>query len=85
MTEPELKTELAYYEKHVQDWMKEHEGKYVLLRGEEVAGFFDTPQAAYEAGVSRYGTDPFFIRRVTQDEPNDSVPALACGVIRAVT
>jgi len=79
-----LKAEFAFFEKHLQTWLDQHPEKFVLIKGEEVAGFFDTFEAAYEAGVSRYGTVPFFIKQVLPEDPKASIPALAYGVIGAV-
>jgi hypothetical protein len=84
MAEAKLKAELDYYEKNRTDWLKEHEGKFVLIQGEKTGGFFDTEHAAYEAGVDQFGGTPFFIKQVTKEDTDNFIPALACGVVGAV-
>ena len=37
------------------------EGTYVLFKGGEPQGFFESEQEAYEAGLDRFGLEPFLV------------------------
>jgi hypothetical protein len=45
------------------------EGKFVLIKGAELVGIFDTWRAAREAGVKRYLLEPFFVHAIRVEEP----------------
>lgn len=66
MTES-LKEETRTYEAHVGEWA-EHKGKFVLIRGTEVAGFFDTYEKALTAGYERFGVADFLVREVRRHQ-----------------
>lgn len=44
------------------------EGKYVLFKGGEVQGFFTSEQEAYEAGLDKFGLEPFLVDLVMERE-----------------
>ena len=78
-----LEKELQVFEAKKADWLKHHEGKYTLVRGEEVAGFFDTAEAAYVEGVRKWGNMPFLVKQVLCEEVVEQSPALMCGLLHA--
>jgi hypothetical protein len=43
-------------------------GRFVLIRGELVAGLFSTFEAGLEAGYNRFGLGPFLVKEVTDRE-----------------
>ena len=45
-----------------------HDGKFVLIQGEEVAGVFVTREEAIAAGYERYGKEPFLAKHVAAAE-----------------
>jgi hypothetical protein len=45
------------------------DGQHVLIKGSEILGFFDTFDAAYEAGVNRFLREPFFVHTIRAEEP----------------
>lgn len=51
-----------------------HEGKFVVICGEEVVGFHASMEDALQAGQARCGLEPFLARRVRADEPVYFVP-----------
>ena len=83
MTENPLATELAFFDGHLKEWLATHSGKFALIKGDALAGVFDTPHAAYEAGVRQFGNVPMLIRLVVEDQPVQSAPALVHGVLFA--
>lgn len=71
-----LEAELRLFEGRLAEWFIHHEGKYALVKGGEIAGFFDTAENAYGEGVRRWGIAPFLIRQVLSEDP---VEHIACA------
>src|SRR5262249_54077022 len=63
-----LEKELAVYNEHLIDLLA-NEGKYVLIKQEEIDGPFETYEDALEAGYSKYGLVPFLVKRIQRVEP----------------
>jgi hypothetical protein len=63
-----LEKELATYKAQLSS-MKEHEGKFVLIHGEEIADYFSTYEDAIKGGYQRYKLEPFLVKRVMTIEP----------------
>lgn len=45
------------------------EGKYALIKGDEIIGIYDTWDAAREAGLEKYLLQPHVVRRILSREP----------------
>ncbi|MEK6643083.1 MAG: hypothetical protein AABZ08_04185 [Planctomycetota bacterium] len=78
-----LETEARYYNDHRSDFVKEHDGKFALIKGDRCMGFYDTSYTAYQAGVSQFGLEPFMIHEVVQEEPIHQLPAYYLGLTHA--
>lgn len=63
-----LEREVATYEAHLMDLLAS-QGKYVLIRGDEIAGVFDTYEAALDRGYQEYGPVPFLVKVIQPAEP----------------
>jgi hypothetical protein len=46
-----------------------HEGKWVLIKGEEVLGFFDTRRQASDEGHKRFLLQGFLVHQIKTREP----------------
>lgn len=69
-----LSVELDLYETHKAEWLNNHRGEFVVIKGKSPLGFFAEFQAAYRAGVDQYGLDAdFLVKRVVAQEPVFSV------------
>jgi hypothetical protein len=77
-----LERELAYFNQNRDELLKKHPDQYLLIMGEELVGAFTTEAQAYEAGLAKYGNQPFLIKRAA-DEPNTNYFALRFGLLRA--
>jgi len=64
-------------------WLDTYKDKFVLVKGRDLVGVFDTFRDAYTAGVERFGNSPFLIKRVSEEEQVERFPALTLGVIHA--
>lgn len=58
-----LDQETRTYQENLAAW-KEHEGRFVVIRGTEVAGFFDDYEEALDNGYKRFGVTAFFVKQV---------------------
>ena len=65
-----LKTELAFFERNRAAWLNQHKDKHVLIKGEELLGLYDTPLAAFDAGLKKLGPESsMFIKQVLAEDP----------------
>jgi hypothetical protein len=83
MDQNPLANELAFFDAHVAEWLTSHRGKFALIKGDALIDVFDTDQAAYEAGVKKWGNVPMLIRLITDTQPVQATPALTHGVLFA--
>ena len=63
-----LERELAVYNENLPDLLA-NEGKYTLIRHEEISGPFETYDDALEAGYAKYGAVPFLVKQIQRVEP----------------
>jgi hypothetical protein len=62
--EPELET----YDQHKEELLGTAAGKWVLIRGQEIAGTFDTQDDAISEGYRRFGNVPFLVKQILAHE-----------------
>jgi hypothetical protein len=84
MTSPmALEKELALFAKMKPDLLKTYDGKFVLIRGEEFIGAYDSAENAYGEGVKRFGRESFLVKKVTDKEEVYKNQALSLGLMHA--
>jgi hypothetical protein len=64
-----LAEERATYFDRLPELVREHEGRFVLIKGQNVAGVFCDHSAALREGYRRFGIVPFLVRQVAATEP----------------
>jgi len=65
-----LAEELAFYARHKSEWLAGYPGKYVVIRGTEIIGFYSSFEEAYRAGASAFGIDTdFLVKQIVEHEP----------------
>jgi len=69
-----LSREHAVYEANLSRWLSDHEGEYVLIKGDKVDGFHESRDEALTAGYSRFGIGPLFVKQVSPSEPVHHIP-----------
>src|SRR5208337_1717345 len=69
-----LESEQAVYEANLSKWLSDHEGEYVLIKGDKVDGFYESRDEALTAGYSRFGIGPLFVKQVSPSEPVQHIP-----------
>lgn len=67
--------ELAYWLANKKRLLETAPGKIVLIKGDKDYGFFDTDEAAYEAGVRLFGDESFFIQELLEYDNIADFPA----------
>ena len=75
--------ELAYYNQHRAELLSKYEWKFLLIKGSELVGTFDSAQQAYQEGLGRFGNAPFLIKQVLREESVQRIPALSLGILYA--
>ncbi len=78
-----LEVEICYFQKNCQSWKSQYPGKFVLIKGSELIGTYDTMDAALDEGSRRFGLASYLIRRVGEVTKDISIPALTMGILRA--
>ncbi|MFL6389711.1 MAG: hypothetical protein ACJ71U_19720 [Terriglobales bacterium] len=65
-----LTSEIELYEAHKSEWLRHHRDEFVVVKGNDLLGFFANFHEAYSAGVAEYGIDAdFLVKRVVPQEP----------------
>jgi hypothetical protein len=62
-----LEKEIATYNARLGE-MLQHVGKFVLIKGDEVLGYFDAYADALREGYKTSGEEPFMVKRVAPHE-----------------
>ena len=81
MDGPSLDEELAFYRENLGQWLQESLGKFALIKGQELAGMFDTRKDALVEGIDRWGREPFLVKEVEAHERTLIAPALILGLM----
>ncbi|MBI2823100.1 MAG: hypothetical protein HYX69_00250 [Planctomycetia bacterium] len=77
-----LSEELKFYAQNLPNWLDKHTGRVVLVKGDELVGFFDDEAQAMSEGARLFGLSSFLVRRIEPTETAISVPALTLGILR---
>ncbi len=78
-----LEKELAFYEQNLENWLHQHADKFVLVKGEEMNGVYDTNEQALTAAASLFGLESYFIRRIEKAPEQIRLPAFTLGLFCA--
>lgn len=63
-----LERERAFYGAHEVEWAAAHPGRFVVVKGEQMLGVFDTMEDALAAGAASFGLDSFLVRKLGQSQ-----------------
>ena len=78
-----LEAETRFFEENQAKWKEQSPGKFALVKGAELIGFFDTLDEALVAGVRQFGLTPFLVRGVDEAPVEVRIPAMVLGVLHA--
>lgn len=75
MENEKLKQELEYFKSIIPDLIqKGNEGRFVLIKNNDLAGIYTTEQTAFEEGLRRWGNTPFLIAKISKVESQSEQP-----------
>lgn len=64
-----LERELGTFHRELPRLLGEgHEGKFVLIHGDQVAGIWPSREAALQEGYDRFGIEPFLAKAIVEHE-----------------
>lgn len=72
-----LQEEIDTYIRHLPELLQQ-QGKFVLIKGSEVAGIFDSYQDALTAGYQRFNLARFLVKQIVAVERIDNFPRIPC-------
>ena len=64
-----LRVESELYSQKKSELLGEHANRYVLIKGSEIVGIFDTKTDGIREGYSRFGNVPFLVKHIVEIEP----------------
>lgn len=65
-----LKQELKLYHGQKKSWLDSHLNQYVVIGGEQVAGFYPDYESAFRAAIREFGIKrQFLIKQICAAEP----------------
>jgi hypothetical protein len=65
-----LKQELKLYHGQKNGWLERHLNEYVVIAGEQVAGFYPDYESAFRAAIREFGIKrQFLIKQICAAEP----------------
>jgi hypothetical protein len=68
------------FEEHKAEWLSRYQERFVLVKGRELIGVFNTIEEALEEGVRHFGLTSFLIKRVEEEEDEVQIPAVTLGL-----
>ena len=72
-----LEKEQKFYEQQKEDFLKNHEGQFVLIKGQKSYGFFTTEKEAFDKGIEIFGVEEMLIKQILKEEPKTFIPAFS--------
>lgn len=63
-----LEREYKLFKEHREELLTKGEGKFVLIKGEEIVDVFVSYEDALKEGLTRFGNVPFLIKEVRREE-----------------
>lgn len=65
-----LDKETSIYKTNIDEWRKTHQSEFVLIKDDDIIGFFPSLNEAFSLGTKRFGLEEFFVKQIT---PTDNV------------
>jgi len=77
-----LEKEMQTYNEKLQELKSEHEGKFVLIHGDEVVDTFSGYDDAIKAGYAKFGLNPFLVKQIRTVEKVQFISRFADPCVR---
>ncbi len=79
-----LEQERKYFDRKRREFVSQHLGKFVLIKGNKLVGSFNTVEEALAEGARQFGLEPFLVRQISKNGEHDlNIPALTLGILNA--
>ena len=78
-----LEQETRLFDEQREHLVATYFGKFLVIKGDQVLGSYDSAQAAYEAGLKACGTDQFLVKQALPKDPTEHQPAVWLGTLSA--
>ena len=75
-----LDQELKTYQAHRDELLGRAEGRYILIRNDELIGTFESQQDALQQGYEKFGNKPFLVKQVVEVEVPQNFTSFPLGV-----
>jgi hypothetical protein len=67
-----LEQELKTFKDKKQELLRQYNGKYVLIKGDQVIGIFESEKDAIGTGIQKFGNVPFLVKKVEEVEQSQN-------------
>ncbi len=78
-----LEVERKFLDQNRDKLLKDYGGRFLVIKGEEVSGAFDSMNEALQGAALKHGMENVLIRRPADAQMEVSVPALTLGILSA--
>ncbi len=79
-----LDTERKFLEENRDRLLKEYGGKFLVIKGEDISGVYETIDEALQGAAAQFGLESVLIRRASDVQQMElSAPALTLGILNA--
>ena len=79
-----MESELQLFESHRSEWLKDHEGQFVLIKEADFS-FHNTDEDAYQTAVNQYGRTDVFIKQILPEDMVEDSLSLLYGLLHVST
>ncbi|MCL4557586.1 MAG: hypothetical protein M1491_02960 [Deltaproteobacteria bacterium] len=66
--DPEILKEFNFYKSQSEEWKKQNNGRFVLIKNQEIQGIFENYSDALQEGVKKFGNEKFLIYQVGKED-----------------
>ncbi|HIH50686.1 MAG: hypothetical protein ABSE71_03480 [Candidatus Micrarchaeaceae archaeon] len=67
-----LEEELKTYAEKKQELVRQSNGKYVLIKGKQVIGVYESENDAIKIGIEKFGNVPFLVKKIEEVEQSQN-------------
>ncbi len=78
-----LDIERSFLDSHRDELLKQYGGRFLVIKGEEVTGAFESLSDALQGAATKHGLENVLIRRAAESQIQVTVPALTLGILNA--
>jgi hypothetical protein len=64
-----LAAELVTYRDRLEEMLRDHEGEFVVMKGDRIVGYYPSRQAALKSAFKTFGRETVLVKRVVEFEP----------------